>query len=35
MTDFTIKIEGLDDLDRKLGNLSRNGARRALAKGMR
>jgi hypothetical protein len=35
VTDFTIKIEGLDEVERKLKDLSRNGARRALSKGMR
>lgn len=35
MTEFTIRIEGLDEVDRKLKSLSRNGARRALNKGLR
>lgn len=35
MSDFTIKIEGLDVLERRLQALGRNGARRAFTKGLR
>lgn len=35
MADFDIHIEGLDELDRKLGHLTKRGARRALTKGIR
>lgn len=35
MNEFTINVSGLKELDAKLLNLSRNGARRALSKGLR